>query len=117
MAKERPLSIPVILGIKGKGLDEAIKDTKRLSTQLGRLSDTAVKAAAGFVAFKGGQLVANFARDAIDAGRDLQVNLNGLQSVFGEFTPTLMVSSPKALPVLVCPWPRRLRLLRSLVRC
>jgi hypothetical protein len=36
MAKERPLSIPVILGIKGKGLDEAIKDTKRLSTQLGR---------------------------------------------------------------------------------
>jgi hypothetical protein len=28
MAKERPLSIPVILGIKGKGLDEAIKDTK-----------------------------------------------------------------------------------------
>ena len=90
MAKERPLSIPVILGIKGGGLDEAIKDTKRLSTQLGRLSDTAVKAAAGFVAFKGGQLVANFARDAIDAGRDLQVNLNGLQSVFGEFTPTLI---------------------------
>jgi hypothetical protein len=90
MAKERPLSIPVILGIKGKGLDEAIKDTKRLSTQLGRLSDTAVKAAAGFAAFKGGQLVANFARNAIDAGRDLQVNLNGLQSVFGEFTPTLI---------------------------
>jgi len=50
------------------------------------LSDTAVKAAAGFVAFKGGQLVANFARDAIEAGRDLQVNLNGLQSVFGEST-------------------------------
>jgi hypothetical protein len=90
MAKERPLSIPVILGIKGKGLDEAIKDTKRLSTQLGRLSDTAVKAAAGFVAFKGGQLVANFARDAIDAGRDLQVNLNGLQSVFGELTPQMV---------------------------
>ena len=90
MAKERPLSIPVILGIKGGGLDEAIKDTKRLSTQLGRLSDTAVKAAAGFVAFKGGQLVANFARDAVDAGRDLQVNLNGLQSVFGEFTPTMV---------------------------
>ena len=90
MAKERPLSIPVILGIKGKGLDEAIKDTKRLSTQLGRLSDTAVKAAAGFAAFKGGQLVANFARNAIDAGRDLQVNLNGLQSVFGEFTPTII---------------------------
>jgi len=90
MAKERPLSIPVILGIKGGGLDEAIKDTKKLSTQLGRLSDTAVKAAAGFAAFKGGQLVANFARDAIDAGRDLQVNLNGLQSVFGEFTPTMV---------------------------
>jgi hypothetical protein len=90
MAKERPLSIPVILGIKGKGLDEAIKDTKRLSTQLGRLSDTAIKAAAGFVAFKGGQLVANFARDAIDAGRDLQVNLNGLQSVFGDLTPEMV---------------------------
>jgi len=90
MAKSRPLSIPVILGLKGKGLDEAIKDTKKLSTQLGRLSDTAVKAAAGFAAFKGGQLVAGFARDAIDAGRDLQVNLNGLQSVFGEFTPTLV---------------------------
>jgi len=90
MAKERPLSIPVILGIKGKGLDEAIKDTKRLSTQLGRLSDTAVKAAAGFAAFKGGQLVANFARNAVDAGRDLQVNLNGLQSVFGELTPQMV---------------------------
>ena len=86
MAKERPLSIPVILGFKGKGLDEAIRDTKRLSSQLGRLSDTAVKAAVGFAAFKGGQLVANFARDAIDAGRDLQVNMNGLQSVFGSAT-------------------------------
>jgi len=90
MARERPLSIPVILGIKGKGLDEAIKDTKRLSNQLGRLSDTAVKAAVGFAAFKGGQLVANFARDAIDAGRDLQVNLNGLQSVFGDLTPGMV---------------------------
>jgi hypothetical protein len=84
------LSIPVLLGLKGKGLDEAIKDTKRLSNQLGRLSDTAVKAAAGFAAFKGGQLVANFARDAIDAGRDLQVNLNGLQSVFGDLTPDMV---------------------------
>ena len=86
MAKSRPLSIPVIRGIKGKGLDEAIKDTKRLGTQLGRLSDTAVKAAAGFAAFKGGQLVANFARDAVDAGRDLQVNLNGfLRYIYFEF--------------------------------
>lgn len=90
MAKERPISIPVILGIKGDGLDEAIKDTKKLSKQLGRLSDTALKAAAGFAAFRGGQLVADFAGNAIEAGRDLQVNLNGLQSVFGEFTPTLI---------------------------
>jgi hypothetical protein len=90
MAKSSPLSIPVVLGIKGKGLDEAIKDTKRLSTQLGRLSDSAIKAAAGFAAFKGGQLVANFARDAIDAGRDLQVNLNGLQSVFGASTDQMI---------------------------
>ena len=96
MAKERPLSIPVILGLKGKGLDEAIRDTKRLGTQLGRLSDTAIKAAAGFAAFKGGQLVANFARDAVEAGRDLQVNLNGLQSVFGELTPTMFEFTKEA---------------------
>ena len=86
MAKERPLSIAVILGTKGKGLQEAIRDTKRLGSQLGGLADTAAKAAVGFAAFKGGQLVANFARDAIEAGRDLQVNMNGLQSVFGSAT-------------------------------
>jgi uncharacterized Tic20 family protein len=86
MAKERPLSIAVILGVKGKGLQEAIKDTKRLGSQLTGLADTAAKAAVGFAAFKGGQLLANFARDAIDAGRDLQVNMNGLQSVFGSAT-------------------------------
>ena len=96
MAKSRPLSIPVILGLKGKGLDEAIRDTKRLGTQLGRLSDTAIKAAAGFAAFKGGQLVANFARDAVEAGRDLQVNMAGLQSVFGELTPTMFEFTKEA---------------------
>ena len=90
MAKERPLSIAVILGTKGKGLQEAIKDTKRLASQLTGLADTAAKAAVGFAAFKGGQLVANFARDSIDAGRDLQTNLNGLQSVFGELTPQMV---------------------------
>jgi hypothetical protein len=90
MAKSSPLSIPVIIGLKGKGLDEAIRDTKKLSRQLDGLASGAIKAAAGFAAFKGGQLVANFARDAIDAGRDLQVNLNGLQSVFGNMTPTMI---------------------------
>jgi hypothetical protein len=90
MAKERPLSIAVVLGTKGKGLQEAIKDTKRLASQLTGLADTAAKAAVGFAAFKGGQLVANFARDSIEAGRDLQTNLNGLQSVFGSLTPQMV---------------------------
>lgn len=90
MAKEKPLSIAVILGTKGKGLQEAIKDTKRLASQLTSLTDTAARAAVGFAAFKGGQLVANFARDSIEAGRDLQTNLNGLQSVFGELTPQMV---------------------------
>jgi hypothetical protein len=96
MAKSSPLSIPVIIGLKGKGLDEAVKDTKRLVTQLGRLSDTAVKAVAGFAAFKGGQLVANFARDAVEQGRDLQVNMAGLQSVFGDLTPTMFEFTKEA---------------------
>lgn len=90
MAKERPISIPVILGLRGKGIKEAITDVKSMSNSLMRLSDTAVKAAVGFAAFRGGQLVANFARDSIEAGRDLQTNLNGLQSVFGNLTPKMV---------------------------
>ena len=76
------LKVDIILGTKGKGIEEATKDFKKLGKQFRDLTGTALKLGAGFAAINLGTKMARFTAGAIEESRDLTRNLNGLSTVF-----------------------------------
>lgn len=96
MANSRKLKVNLILGLQGKGVDEAIKDVQKLGKNIQGLSGTAIKAAAAFAVFKGGRLFGEFARDAVDDATQLERNIAAIGSIFGETAPAMLEFSQNA---------------------
>ena len=92
----RNIRMTIVTGLKGKGIDEAIKDTKRLGKQLNSLSNTVIKASAAFAAFTASRKLVEFGGAAVDEARDLTRNVNGLTSVFGAVSPQMLEFSRNA---------------------
>ena len=90
MAKQsRKLNIVIVTGLEGKGTKEAIKDVQKLGKNIQSLSGTALKAAAAFAAFKGGKIMADFAKTAIGEATQLERNVAALGNIFGEQAPAM----------------------------
>jgi len=89
MAVSRPLSVPILTSLNSQGLKDAQTQLQKLGTRLNSLSTTALKAGAAFAVFQGGRALVDFGANAIEQARDLERNLQGLQTVFGESTPQM----------------------------
>ena len=74
--------ITLIARLKGKGIEEATKDFKKLGGQFDKLNKNALRLGASFAALKVGQAGMRFVGDSVEQARDLTRNLNGLQTVF-----------------------------------
>ena len=85
----RPILVNVITAISGKGIEDAQKKLQGLGGSLDKLSTKALKAGASFVAFQGGQIIADFATDAVVQARDLERNIMALDTVFGQYSETM----------------------------
>jgi hypothetical protein len=85
----RPILVNVITAVSGKGIEDAQKKLTGLGGSLDKLSSKALKAGASFVAFQGGQIIADFASDAVVQARDLERNIAALDTVFGEYAETM----------------------------
>ena len=85
----RPILVNVITGLNSKGIQDAQKKLSGLGGSLDNLSSKALKAGASFAAFQGGQLIANFATDAVVQARDLERNIIALDTVFGDYAQTM----------------------------
>jgi|11_taG_2_1085331.scaffolds.fasta_scaffold00664_14 hypothetical protein len=86
--------LTLVSKLKGKGIEEATKDFKKLGGQFEKLNRNALKLGASFAALKVGQAGARFIGDSVEQSRDLTRNLNGLQTVF-EGTTSQMVDFAK----------------------
>lgn len=84
MAKSRNINVDILLGLKGKGIDEAVKDVQKLGKNIQSLSGAAVKAAAAFVAFKGARQLGEFAKESVTQAQGLERGLAALGTIFGE---------------------------------
>ena len=86
--------LTLVSKLKGKGIEEATKDFKKLGGQFEKLNRNALKLGASFAALKVGQAGARFIGDSVEQARDLTRNLNGLETVF-EGTTSQMVDFAK----------------------
>ena len=82
--------LTLVSKLKGKGIEEATKDFKKLGGQFEKLNANALKLGASFAALKVGQAGARFIGDSVEQARDLTRNLNGLQTVFEGTTPQMV---------------------------
>lgn len=82
--------LTLVSKLKGKGIEEATKDFKKLGGQFEKLNRNALKLGASFAALKVGQAGARFIGDSVEQARDLTRNLNGLQTVFEGTTPQMV---------------------------
>ena len=82
--------LTLVSKLKGKGIEEATKDFKKLGSQFEKLNANALKLGASFAALKVGQAGARFIGDSVEQARDLTRNLNGLQTVFEGTTPQMV---------------------------
>jgi len=90
MAKNRNIKIDLVLGLKGKGVDEAVKDVQKLGKNIQTLSGTAIKAAAAFAAFKGAAVLGDFAKQSVTEAQSIERGLAALGTVFGEQGPEML---------------------------
>ncbi len=88
--KSRNINIDIVLGLSGKGIDEAVRDTQKLGKNIKSLSGTAIKAAAAFAVFRGGQLFGQFAKEAVSDATQLERNIAAVGSIFGEVAPEML---------------------------
>jgi len=86
--------LTLVSKLKGKGIEEATKDFKKLGGEFEKLNRNALKLGASFAALKVGQAGARFIGDSVEQARDLTRNLNGLETVF-EGTTSQMVDFAK----------------------
>ena len=92
--------INLVARLKGKGIEEATKDFKKLGGQFDKLNKNALRLGASFAALKVGQAGMRFVGDSVEQARDLTRNLNGLQTVFKGTTKDMVdFATP---PIWVC---------------
>lgn len=85
----RPLLLNLVTAFNASGIKDAQNKLNNLGGTLDKISGKALKAGASFVAFQGGQIIADFASDAIVQARDLERNLIAVDTVFGDFSNTI----------------------------
>lgn len=88
--KTRDLNFRMVVGLEDKGLKEVIKDTKKFGQSVKGLADSAIKASAAFVAFRGAQAAMTFGRESVDQANALTRGVAGLATVFGDTTPQML---------------------------
>jgi hypothetical protein len=77
------IKVNVLTGLNDKGIKDGIAALKGLGAGIGNLTKQLV---GGYIGFQGFQKGVEFIRGSIDASRDLQRNLAGLNTIFGEST-------------------------------
>ena len=92
----RPLLVNIVTGLNAKGIEQAQKQLSTLGGRLDKLSTKALKAGAAFATFQGGRILADFVSDATVQARDLERNIEALDTVFGSFSQNMRNFSNEA---------------------
>ena len=95
----RAIAVNILAGFSGTGLKTAQEQLQGLGSQFDKLTSRVGKAALSFAAFKGGQILGNFAADAVTQARDLERNLAAVDTVFGQLSGTMVQFSKSAVDV------------------
>lgn len=95
----RALAVNLIAGFSGTGLKTAQEQIQGLGKSVNDLSSKVGKAALSFAAFKGAQIVGDFAAKAVTEARNLERNLAAVDTVFGNLSGTINQFSKDAVDV------------------
>jgi hypothetical protein len=87
----------IVSTFKGDGIKKATSELGALNGKMGTIASGLGKAAAGLAAFAGTAKAISFATESIDAARDLERNLFGVEKVFGSLAPQMEQFSQDAV--------------------
>jgi hypothetical protein len=87
----------IVSTFKGDGIKQATGELGAFNGKMGTFASGLGKAAAGLAAFGASAKIISFSRDSIDAARDLERNLFGVQKVFGGLAPQMQQFSKDAV--------------------
>jgi len=86
----------IVSTFKGDGIKQATGELGAFNGKMGTFASGLGKAAAGLAAFGASAKIISFSRDSIEAARDLERNLFGVQKVFGGLAPQMQQFSKDA---------------------
>ena len=95
----RAIAVNLVAGFTGTGLKTAQEQLQGLGKSVNDLSSKVGKAAISFAAFKGAQVVGDFAARAVTEARNLERNLAAVDTVFGNLSGTINQFSKDAVNV------------------
>ncbi|NBU22810.1 MAG: hypothetical protein EBS38_02705 [Actinobacteria bacterium] len=95
----RPVAVNLLAGFSGTGLKTAQEQLQGVGKSFEKLTTRVGKAAVTFAAFKGAQIIGDFAASAVTQARDLERNLIAVDTVFGQLSGTMVEFSKNAVDV------------------